>query len=80
MTLRAAPARRLPVVDPASGEEVPVGQVGELTYRGPGVTAGYYRKLEETAAVDRDGWLHSGDVRRIDADGYLTLMERLKEA
>lgn len=68
------------VVDPASGDEVPSGQVGELTCRGPGVTAGYYRKPEETAAaIDSGGWLRTGDLGRIDADDYLTLVGRLKE-
>lgn len=68
------------VVDPTTGRAVPAGHVGELTCRGPGVTAGYYRKPEETAAaIDGDGWLHSGDLGRIDDDGYLTLVGRLKE-
>lgn len=68
------------VADPATGAEVAAGEIGELTCRGPGVTAGYYRKLEETArTIDADGWLHTGDLGRIDADGYLTLVGRLKE-
>lgn len=68
------------VVDPVSGDEVQAGAVGELTCRGPGVTAGYYRKPEETAAaIDSGGWLHTGDLGRVDTDGYLTLVGRLKE-
>jgi fatty-acyl-CoA synthase len=69
-------------LDPESREEVPRGQVGELVARGPGVTAGYYRKPEETAAVfaDGDGWLRTGDLGRIDADDYITLAGRVKES
>ena len=69
-------------LDPGSREEVPRGQVGELVARGPGVTAGYYRKPEETAAVfaDGDGWLRTGDLGRIDADDYITLAGRVKES
>ncbi|HZZ48544.1 MAG TPA: class I adenylate-forming enzyme family protein [Pseudonocardia sp.] len=69
-------------VDPESRVEVPRGEVGELLARGPGVTAGYYRKPEETAAVfaDGDGWLRTGDLARIDADDYITLAGRVKES
>lgn len=68
------------VVDPVSGEELQTGDVGELTCRGPGVTAGYYRNPEETAAaIDSGGWLHTGDLGRVDTDAYLTLVGRLKE-
>ncbi len=69
------------VVDPQSRAVLPTGEVGELIAKGPCVTAGYYRKPEETAAVfDAEGWLHTGDLGRFDADGYLTLVGRLKES
>ncbi len=69
------------VVDPDSGAVLEPGQVGELQARGMGVTAGYYNKPEATAAAfTADGWLHSGDLGRIDAEGYLTLAGRLKES
>lgn len=69
------------VVDPATGEEVPVGHVGELLVRGPIVTSGYYNKPEETDAVfDPGGWFHTGDLGHIDCQGYLTLTGRLKES
>ncbi len=69
------------VVDPDTGAEVAPAQVGELQARGMGVTAGYYNKPEATAAAfTADGWLHTGDLGRIDAEGYLTLAGRLKES
>ncbi len=69
------------VVDPQTGLVLPPGEVGELQARGIGVTAGYYNKPAETAAAfTTDGWLHTGDLGRIDADGYLLLVGRLKES
>ena len=69
------------VVNPETGSEVAPGDVGELMARGLGVTAGYYNKPEATAAAfSADGWLHTGDLGRIDADGYLTLVGRRKES
>lgn len=67
-------------IDPETGADLPVGTPGELVARGPIVTAGYYKKPEETgAAFNADGWLHTGDLGVIDADGYLTLTGRIKE-
>lgn len=69
------------VVDPASGEVMPAGEVGELVAKGPGVTSGYYNKPEATAAAfDAQGWLRTGDLGRIDAEGYVTLVGRTKES
>jgi fatty-acyl-CoA synthase len=68
------------VVDPVTEKELPPGTRGHLLVRGPIVTAGYYRKPEETAeAFDADGWLRSGDLGVVAADGTLTLTGRLKE-
>jgi len=68
-------------VDPASGQEVPLGQVGELQAMGPGVMKAYYNKPDETAAAfTADGWLHTGDLGYLDAEDYLTLVGRLKES
>ncbi len=68
------------VVDPETGADLPAGSVGELLARGPGVTAGYYDKPEETAAAfDPQGWLRTGDLGRIDDDDYLTLVGRKKD-
>jgi fatty-acyl-CoA synthase len=67
-------------VDLDTGEDLPAGAEGELVVRGPSVTAGYYNKPEETAAAfDPNGWLRTGDIGRIDADGYLSLTGRKKE-
>jgi len=69
------------VVDPETRAVLPAGEVGELVAKGPCVTSGYYNKPEETAAAfDADGWLRTGDLGRFDADGYLTLVGRLKES
>lgn len=69
------------VVDPDTGQDLPVGAVGELLARGPGVTAGYYNKPEASAeAFTADGWLHTGDLGRLDADDYLLLVGRRKES
>lgn len=69
------------VIDPASGADVPAGAVGELIAKGPGITAGYYNKPEATvAAFTADGWLLTGDLGRIDREGYITLVGRSKES
>ena len=68
------------VVDSESGAPLPLGSVGELVVMGLGVTAGYYKKPEETAAAfDEQGWLLTGDLGVIDAEGYITLRGRKKE-
>lgn len=63
----------------ALGEEVAVGEVGELIVRGPNVMKGYYNMPEETAMTIRDGWLYTGDLARIDEDGYFYIVDRKKE-
>jgi long-chain acyl-CoA synthetase len=66
------------VVDPAD-QQLPAGQPGEVVVRGPNVMRGYLNRPEETAQVLRGGWLHTGDVGRFDGDGYLTLVDRVKD-
>ena len=61
------------------GEEVPVGEVGEICCRGPLVMAGYWNKPEETEKAFRHGWLHTGDLARRDADGFLYIVDRSKD-
>ncbi|MBG9443235.1 fatty acid--CoA ligase family protein [Cytobacillus firmus] len=61
------------------GEEVSVGEVGELTVRGPNVMKGYYKLPEETAATIRDGWLYTGDLAKRDEEGYFYIVDRKKD-
>ncbi|WP_059105901.1 long-chain-fatty-acid--CoA ligase [Shouchella shacheensis] len=68
------------VVDLASGEnEMKNGDLGEIIIRGPQVMKGYWNKPEETANALRDGWLYTGDIGRIDDEGYLYIVDRKKD-
>jgi acyl-CoA synthetase (AMP-forming)/AMP-acid ligase II len=65
---------------PVPGVEVAAAADGELCVRGPVVTAGYWNRPEATAETfTEDGWLHTGDVGRVDADGYVQVLDRLKD-
>lgn len=64
---------------PVPGVEVRISDAGEVLVRSPGVMQGYHQDPEATAAVIVDGWLHTGDVGRIDADGYLWVVDRTKD-
>lgn len=66
--------------DIETGEsEVPIGTPGELCVRGPQVMKGYWNKPDETAKTIRNGWLHTGDIAVMEADGYFRIVDRLKE-
>ena len=67
------------IVDLDSGAEVSVGAPGELLIRGPQVMRGYWQRSEATAEAIRDGWLHTGDVATMDADGYFAIVDRKKD-
>ncbi|MEU6288141.1 acyl-CoA synthetase [Streptomyces sp. NPDC046988] len=66
------------VVD-EEGADVPDGTPGEVVYRSPQLCEGYWDKPEETEAAFRDGWFHSGDLAVRDADGYYTIVDRVKD-
>ncbi len=61
------------------GNELPRGEIGELVVRGPNVMKGYYNLPEETARALRDGWLHTGDLAYQDDEGYIFIVDRLKD-
>lgn len=63
----------------ADGRDCGPGEVGEIWFRGPAVTPGYWRRPAETAAAFADGWLRSGDLGRLDAAGYVTIVGRTKD-
>jgi long-chain acyl-CoA synthetase len=68
------------IVDLETGErDLPVGEVGELVLRGPQLMDGYYNAPEETANALRNGWLYTGDIARMDEDGYFYIVDRKKE-
>jgi long-chain acyl-CoA synthetase len=67
------------VTDPKTWEPLPAGSVGEMTVSGPQVMKGYWNRPEETLAVLRDGWLHTGDMATADEDGYFRIVDRKKD-
>jgi acyl-CoA synthetase (AMP-forming)/AMP-acid ligase II len=76
----ALPDTDCKIVDVATSRPVPIGQAGELWIRGPQVMAGYHRNPDSTAAtIDGDGFLHTGDLAKIDDRGHYFIVDRLKE-
>ncbi len=68
------------IVDPELGEtEMPLGKEGELILRGPQIMKGYWNRPDETAKVIRNGWLYTGDLARMDEDGYFWIVGRKKD-
>lgn len=77
---RTMPQLESKVVDPVSGKVVPRGSTGELCTRGYAVMKGYWGEPEKTAAaIDADGWMHTGDLASMDQDGYLRVEGRIKD-
>jgi fatty-acyl-CoA synthase len=77
---RNLPHQEVKVVSTDDGRTLPVGEVGEICFRGYHIMRGYYRDPEATAeAIDARGWLHSGDLGTMDAQGYVRVTGRLKE-
>jgi long-chain acyl-CoA synthetase len=74
------PDTEIKIVDLVDGvKEVPLGESGELLIKGPQVTSGYYKMPEETAKTIRDGWLYTGDIGKMDEDGYFYIVDRKKD-
>jgi long-chain acyl-CoA synthetase len=67
------------IVDMKTGEPLPPGEIGELLIRGPQVMMGYWNMPEETHNTLLDGWLHTGDLARMDEDGFFTIVDRKKD-
>jgi long-chain acyl-CoA synthetase len=66
------------ILDPED-RELPSGELGEICIKGPNVMLGYFGRPEDTAEAIRNGWLHSGDIGRMDEDGYVYIVDRLKD-
>jgi len=75
---RAAPHAEVRIVDP-NDNEVPRGEVGEIVVRGDNVMLGYWNRPQDTAAAVRDGWMHTGDGGRMDENGYVFIVDRIKD-
>jgi malonyl-CoA/methylmalonyl-CoA synthetase len=72
------PGLAVRIVDPETFADVTPGEVGELWLKSAAITPGYWRKPRETAATFQDGWFRTGDLGRIDAEGYYYLTDRIK--
>jgi len=77
---RALPGVECKIVDPVTGEDLPPNTDGEFVARGYNIMKGYYKMPEATAAaIDKDGWLHTGDMARCDENGYFKITGRIKD-
>lgn len=74
----ALPGQQIAIAGP-DGRRLPAGEIGEVLVSGPNVMRGYLGRREETDRTVVDGWLHTGDVGKLDDDGYLTLVDRIKD-
>jgi len=72
------PGLQVRIVDPATFDDVVPGQVGEIWLKGPGISPGYWRRPDETRKAFVDGWFRTGDLGRVDPDGYYFLTDRIK--
>ena len=73
------PVADIRIMDPESSRELPVGHVGELWAKGPMVVQGYWNRPDATAATFVDGWVRTGDLARVDGEGFLYVVDRAKD-
>jgi long-chain acyl-CoA synthetase len=74
------PSTDYKIMDLGTGNhEVPTGEIGELIIKGPQIMKGYWNMPEETAHTLRDGWLYTGDIAKVDEDGYVSIIDRKKD-
>jgi len=74
------PDTEVKIVDKETAQrELPVGEIGELAVRGPQVMQGYWKKPDETSQILRNGWLYTGDMARMDEEGYFFIVDRKKD-
>jgi long-chain acyl-CoA synthetase len=67
------------IMNQQTGEPVPTGLEGEIVVKGPNIMQGYWKHDEETKAIFRNGWMRTGDLGKMDADGYFSIVERAKD-
>jgi long-chain acyl-CoA synthetase len=67
------------IVNQQTGEPMPVGEIGELLVKGPNIMKGYWKREDETNAIFVNGWMHTGDIGKMDEDGYFYIIERAKD-
>jgi long-chain acyl-CoA synthetase len=67
------------ILDPKTGEILPPGEVGEIVVKGPNIMQGYWNRKEETDNIFFNGWMHTGDLGKMDEDGYFYIIERAKD-
>ncbi len=76
---KAIPGNEIRIIDPDTGQQCAAGISGEIVLRSPGVFKGYWNNPQASAQTLRDGWVYTGDIGKIDSDGYLTFLGRFKE-
>ncbi|WP_309137892.1 long-chain fatty acid--CoA ligase [Paenibacillus sp. SC116] len=67
------------IVHPETGEQLDVGEIGEVVVRGPQVMKGYWKRPEDTAAVLKEGWFYTGDLGKMDEEGFFYIVDRKKD-
>jgi len=76
---KPVPGAEVKIIDLESGKDLPPGYVGEIVVKGPFVVKGYWNKPEETAQAIKNGWLHTGDIGKVDENGWVYYIDRKKD-